>query len=83
MPDPALSQAIKEAYAAAPSDVVILHTLELRHPAFDDDAGNPTANFTDDQTLAAELDQLARNLAGRISIVSRAEQFQQPTISIT
>lgn len=43
MPDPSLSQAIKEAYAAAPSDVVILHTLELRHPAFKDDEGQPTA----------------------------------------
>lgn len=34
MPDASLSQAIKEAYAAAPSGVVILHTLEFRHPAF-------------------------------------------------
>jgi hypothetical protein len=43
MPNPALSQAIKEAYASAPSEQIILHTLELRHPAFFDDAGNPTA----------------------------------------
>jgi len=43
MPDPSLSQAIKEAYASAPSTQVILHTLELRHPAFVDGAGNPTA----------------------------------------
>ncbi len=43
MPDPSLSQAIKEAYAAAPSGVVILHTLELRHPSFVDDDGNTTA----------------------------------------
>ena len=35
MPDPSLSDAIKEAYASAPSDVVIINTLELRHPAFD------------------------------------------------
>lgn len=34
MPDPALSEAIKEAYASAPSDVVIVNTLEIRHPAF-------------------------------------------------
>lgn len=34
MPDPALSAAIKEAYASAPSDVVIVDTLEIRHPAF-------------------------------------------------
>lgn len=43
MPDPSLSAAIREAYASAPADVVILHTLELRHPAFRDDDGNPTA----------------------------------------
>lgn len=34
MTNTALSQAIKEAYAAAPADVVTLHTLEFRHPAF-------------------------------------------------
>lgn len=34
MPDPALKAAIKEAYASAPSDVVVIDTLELRHPAF-------------------------------------------------
>ena len=45
MPDPALSEAIREAYAAAPADVVILHTLELRHPAFGDDDGNPSKKW--------------------------------------
>jgi Domain of unknown function (DUF1833) len=35
MPDPALSQALREAYAAAPADTVILHTLEIWHPSFD------------------------------------------------
>ena len=35
MPDPSLSAAIREAYASAPSDVVTLHTMELRHPTFD------------------------------------------------
>ena len=34
MPDSTLSQALKEAYAAAPSNAVIYHTLEIRHPAF-------------------------------------------------
>ena len=43
MPDPALEQAIREAYASAPADTVILHTLELRHPVFADDDGRPTA----------------------------------------
>lgn len=34
MPDVSLSQAIKEAYASAPNDVVDYHTLEFRHPSF-------------------------------------------------
>lgn len=38
-----ISEALKEAYASAPSNVVLLHTLELRHPAFADDSGQPTA----------------------------------------
>ena len=43
MSDNTLSEALKEAYASAPSNVVILHTLELRHPAFKDENGNSTA----------------------------------------
>ena len=43
MTDTTLSQALKEAYASAPSEVILLHTLELRHPSFVDDNGNPTA----------------------------------------
>lgn len=34
MPDPTLSDAIKEAYASAPVDQVIYHTLELWHDSF-------------------------------------------------
>ena len=43
MTDNTLSEALKEAYASAPSDVILLHTLELRHPAFVDEIGNQTA----------------------------------------
>ena len=43
MSDSTLSEALKEAYASAPSDVILLHTLELRHPAFMDDGGIRTA----------------------------------------
>ena len=43
MTDNTLSEALKEAYASAPSETVLLHTLELRHPAFIDDNGNQTA----------------------------------------
>ena len=34
MPDPVLSQAIKEAYAVAPANDIIFYTVELRHTAF-------------------------------------------------
>ncbi|MEI3582143.1 MAG: DUF1833 family protein [Alphaproteobacteria bacterium] len=43
MTDNTLSEALKEAYASAPSDVILLHTLELRHPSFVDEYGKPTA----------------------------------------
>lgn len=34
MPDPAMSAALREAYASAPAAGVIFHTLELGHPSF-------------------------------------------------
>ena len=43
MTDNTLSEALKEAYASTPSNITILHTLELRHPAFKDEKGNSTA----------------------------------------
>lgn len=43
MTDNTLSEALKEAYSSAPSDVILLHTLELRHLSFVDENGNPTA----------------------------------------
>lgn len=42
MPNDVLQEAIKEAYASCPSDVFIYHTLEIKHPDFVDDDGNPT-----------------------------------------
>lgn len=61
MPNPQLSQAIKEAYASAPSDVVILHTLELRHPSFLDEFSNPIAVrvVRDNNDLTARLEATA------------------------
>ena len=61
MPDERLNQAIAEAYASAPSDVVILHTLEIRHPTFVDDEGEPIAVrvVRDNQNLNATLEASA------------------------
>lgn len=57
----ALSEALREAYASAPSDVVILHTLELRHPSFIDDDGQSIAIrvVRDNQELTARLESSA------------------------
>lgn len=55
MPDPSLSAAIQEAYASAPADVVILHTLELRHPSF----VAPIRVVNDHQDLTATLEASA------------------------
>ena len=59
MPNQQLTDALKEAYSLAPTDEVLLHTLELHHENFLDDAGKRTAlrvvrNFEDIQaTLEA------------------------------
>jgi hypothetical protein len=58
MPDPLLSAAIREAYAVAPVNVVILDTLELSHPDFTEPVRvvlayeDLTATLEDDVTLA-------------------------------
>lgn len=68
MPNPTLSQAIREAYAHCPSDVVILHTLELRHPHFIDGRGQKTAIrvVRDHQDLNARLEPSAPLQGGEI-----------------
>lgn len=38
-----ITPALAEAYASAPADEVVFDTLEIRHPSFVDDAGQPTA----------------------------------------
>ena len=87
MPNPALEQAIREAYASAPSDTVILHTLELRHPAFMDDDGEPTAirvvrNFADEESwlslggaeVQAVLDAMPAQARDLVGLVARLEE---------
>lgn len=62
MPDPALSAAIAEAYASAPVDQVIHHTLELWHPAFD----APIRVVRDRTSLDARLEAGAPRGAGTV-----------------
>lgn len=52
MPDSTLSQALKEAYAASPSNAPVYHTLEINHPAF----SQPIYVVRDYQDLNANLE---------------------------
>lgn len=61
MPDPNLSEAIKEAYASAPTDKVILHTLEIWHPNFT----QPIYVVRDLADLTATIEATAARNAGQ------------------
>ena len=77
MPDPVLSQALQEAYAAAPSNVVVYHTLELRHAAFT----QPIRVVRDNQDLSATLEASAPVDAGiEVSFVGFAFDFDKPEV---
>ena len=79
MPDPLLTQAIQEAYNSAPTDEIIFHTLELRHPAFVDDTGAATAirvvqDIRPGDALDATLEDSAPLHAGQ-TVTFRAVAF--------
>lgn len=84
MTDNTLSEALKEAYASAPSDVVILHTLELRHPSFVDDEGNQTAIrvVKDNQNLMAILeDSASLNGGEEVEFLAMAFDLSLPPVN--
>lgn len=86
MPDPALSEAIQEAYAHAPTDAIILHTLEIRHPDFRDENGNPTAIrvVRDHTDLQARLEADAPMDAGEIvNFVAMGFELDLPAVDTT
>jgi len=62
MPDPALSAALKEAYASSPVDLVIYHTLEIWHPIF----AVPIRVVCDRDALDARIEAGAARDAGAI-----------------
>lgn len=62
MPDPSLSDALREAYASAPADQVIWHTLELWHAAF----SVPIRVVCDVTALDARIEDGAARDAGAI-----------------
>jgi hypothetical protein len=85
MPDPALSEAIREAYASAPADVVVLHTLEIWHPSFiEDGMAKPirvVRNYEDTATwlnlggteVQAVLDVMSEEAMRKVGLVARIE----------
>lgn len=78
MPDSTLSQAIREAYAAAPAGVVIYHTLELRHPAF----STPIRVVRDWADLTCTLEADAPSDPGAsVTFVRFAFDFTKPEVS--
>lgn len=57
-----LSEALKEVYASAPTDIVHLETLEIRHPAFT----QPIRVVKDYVNLSAKLEATAPLEAGEV-----------------
>lgn len=80
MPDPNLSEAIKEAYASAPADVVTLDTIELLHPAFTQPV-RVVRNHADIKTwlalggaeVQAVLDGMEPEARAQVGLVARLE----------
>ena len=80
MPDPSLSAAIKEAYASAPTDAVILHTLEFRHPDFT----APIRVVNDHANLTATLEATApANPGAAVEFIRFAFRFTLPELMTT
>lgn len=76
-----LDQALKEAYASAPTDRVIFDTLEVRHLAFVDSAGQPTAIriVIGYENITAKLEGDAPLHAGEyVDFVAGAFRFKLP-----
>lgn len=78
MPDSTLSQAIKEAYASAPSSSIIYHTLEIYHPSFT----VPIRVVRDTANLTATLEATApRDASTAVEFVGYQFDFSPPEIS--
>jgi hypothetical protein len=78
MPDSALAAAIKEAYAAAPVDDVIYHTLEIRHSTF----ATPIRVVRDLVDLDATLEATApEDAATEVSFLGYAFDIVPPEVS--
>lgn len=78
MPDPSLSEALKEAYASADSNEVIYHTLEIRHAAFT----QPIRVVRDNADLTARLEASAPENPGEmVTFVGFGFDLTKPELS--
>ena len=78
MTDTTLTQALKEAYAAAPAGLVIFHTIELWHPAF----SVPVRVVRDYVDLTATLESTApRDASTAVTFVAFNFEFAKPEVS--
>jgi len=77
MPDPSVDPAMAEAYALAPKGVVIHHTLEIRHPSFVNEAGEPDSGWVvlNQTDITARIEAGAPLRAGEL-VTFQAMQFQ-------
>lgn len=77
MPDFTLQDAIKEAYASAPAAEVLLHTLEFRHPSFD----QPVRVVCNHADLVGTLEASAPENAGEaVTFLAAAFDFRLPEV---
>lgn len=67
MPDPSLTDALAEASALAPAEEIIRHTLEIRHPTFVDEVGDPDSVWlvADTESLSAPIEEGAPVRSGQ------------------
>jgi len=78
MPNPALSEAIKEAYAVAPTGVVLLDTLEFRHASFTE----PLRVVRNTVDIGATLeDEAPLNGGEAVTFTRFAFEFTLPEVS--
>lgn len=78
MPDATLTQAIKEAYASAPANVVIYSTMELNHPGFT----QPIRVVNDRDSLEATLEATAPvNPSQKVLFAAYAFRFNKPEVT--
>lgn len=79
-----LGDAIKEAYASAPSDIVIYDTMELIHPNFVDDEGNKTSirvvRGNEDITATLEADAPV-NKGEAVKFIGYPFDFKRPAVT--